>query len=57
MERALAESEAVDDRAEKIGQELEMLRRFGPPILAPGPELEVLVTSLARYWPEVLQPS
>jgi hypothetical protein len=36
-----------------VAQALEVLRRFGPLALEPAPELEVLVTSLARHWPTV----
>jgi hypothetical protein len=50
---ALTESPNATKRAEGIGQALEVLRRFGPLALEPAPELEVLVTSLARHWPVV----
>lgn len=43
----------ADSQAEQIGQTLETLRRFGPPGFKPDPELDVLVTSLARYWPQL----
>ncbi len=50
---ALMDTSNATNRAEGIGQALEVLRRFGPLALEPAPELEVLVTSLARHWPTV----
>jgi hypothetical protein len=52
MARAIHPTDAADDQAEQIGQTLETLRRFGPPGFEPDPELDVLVASLARYWPQ-----
>jgi hypothetical protein len=56
LARAIHATDAPIDQAEQIGQTLETLRRFGPPGFNPDPELDVLVTSFARYWrqtPEV----
>jgi hypothetical protein len=50
MDRALAEPSNTE-RAEAVGQTLELIRRVGPSTLRAQPELEVMVTSLARYWP------
>jgi len=52
VEHAVHPTNGADDQAEQIGQTLETLRRFGPPGFKPDPELEVLVTSLGRYWPQ-----
>jgi hypothetical protein len=41
------------DRAEAAGQVLELIRRAGPPAaLKRSSELEIIVVSLARYWPQ-----
>lgn len=52
MAQAMDPTHPANEQAEEIGQTLETLRRFGPPGFEPDPELEVFVTSLARYWPQ-----
>jgi hypothetical protein len=57
MERAFATSRDRNEQAEAVGQTLELMRRAGPPVLRVGPQVEVLVTSLARYWPHMPRPA
>jgi hypothetical protein len=57
MSRAMTVADAGKDQAEQVGQMLETLRRFGPPEFNPDPELDVVVTSLARYWPQATEVS
>jgi hypothetical protein len=52
LARAIHASDSSNEQAEQIGQTLETFRRFGPTSFNPDPELDVLVTSLARYWPQ-----
>lgn len=52
MERALVNSHDRNEQAEAVGQTLELMRRDGPGALKAGSEIETLVTSLARYWPQ-----
>ena len=56
MDRALSEPMTEADRAEAVGQTLELMRRAGPVALR-GLELENLVASLACYWPEEPNPT
>ena len=49
---ALVDTDDPGISAQAIGQALEALRQWGPLALEPGPEVEVIVTSLARYWPQ-----
>jgi hypothetical protein len=57
MDRALENSHDRNEQAEAVGQTLQLMRRTGPAALRTGPEVEVLVTSLARYWPHTPPPA
>lgn len=53
---ALVDNSDPPTAALAIGQALEVLRLWGPLALEPGPEVEVLVTSFARFWPQEPRP-
>ena len=57
IDRALSEPETDAERAEAVGQTLELMRRAGPAPLRNGPELEQFVASLARHWPHEPNPT
>jgi hypothetical protein len=57
VDRVLSEPTTDADRAEAVGQTLELMRRAGPRALRNAPELESLVTSLGRYWPGAPNPT
>jgi hypothetical protein len=50
MDRALSAPDP-HERAETVGQTLELIRHAGPPALQNERELETLIASLAGYWP------
>jgi hypothetical protein len=52
MDRAFATSQDPNEQAEAVGQTLELMRRVGPRALRTGPEVDVLVSSMGRYWPQ-----